>query len=205
MIEWERIHTNVCTSHACDSEEELSELIRSARNVPKPDVLQNEDVYISDDNIEDFNLVYSTGDPEKPDDPHEYTAITGSIIENDRFHLHSIVQRDHIGQIIPAHQRMVADASEIDVGYIMVSYDVDIALDTLLDNLEFMDVKSDGPQMDAINFVEGDLDITIANHPVETLVTILEKEIDPIEPATLGARIDTTVAKAEEKLGEITS
>lgn len=193
----------VCTSRPCESEEELLELILSARSVPKPDVLQNEDVYISDDDIGEFNLVYSTGDPEKPDAPHEYTAITGNVIESDRFHLHSIVQREHFGQIIPAHQRMMADADEVDVGYIMVSYEVDIALDTLLDDIEFLEMQSDGPRMDAINFVDDDLDITIANHPVETLVTILEKDVDPIEPSTLESRIDTTLAKSEEKLEDI--
>lgn len=203
MTDWDQVNAVVCTSYSCDTEEELLGLVDSVRNVSKPSGLKNEDVYISQSEPDDFKLVYSTDDPEEPDTPHEYTAITANTIEEQRLHVHSVVQQDLYREVITTHQQMLASAGKIDVGYIATAFRTDRPLSDILSSIDFFELNDNAPQVDAINFVENELDMTITNHPIETLFSVVEPDIEPIEASKLETRIEETVEKGRSQLIEV--
>lgn len=200
MTELNQLYTIACTSYTCDSEEELFELFTSARNVAKPPGLTNEDVYISENNVLESNLIYSTVEPEQPTDPRGHTTIIANVTSNLTFHVHSYIEQERVGELITTHQQMMTKAGRIEVGYIATGFEVDAELEQVLEGNDFVQIENE-TQVESLNFIDDGLDINISNYPTETSLTVINPEIDPIEASFLGECVSESTERTKRYLG----
>lgn len=203
MSELTRVHNTICTTVPTESESELKTLIDSIRSVPKPPTLPNEDVYISMDDLEELNIVYSTDEAELPDRPDEHTAISADVTSDNDIHLHSFIEDEHFDELITTHQQMVAGTDGLNVGYIGAAFEVDMPFEEVLGCLEFLDITDGDERVETLNFVGNGLDTTIASYPTETILSVVEPEIEAIEGSMLEERVTETTEKAESHLTKV--
>lgn len=195
----------VCTSHQTDSEDELVELINASRQVSRPEGLYNEDVYISEGDIDEYTIMYSSGETEHPDRPSERTVLSSDILNGERFHVHSTMHTDYYERVITTHEQMLSKAGEIDVGYITVALHLDADLESVLENVNVVNVNGDINQIEAVNFINKGLDLTFANFPVETLITSINRDIGPIEASAIEGEVNSVVEESKRVVSELTS
>jgi hypothetical protein len=203
MAELNSHHTVVCTSYSADTEDELLSIIKSVRNVSKPVGLDNEDVYISESDVDDFNIVYSTGALEHPEGPEGQTTITSNIIDELDFHVHSSTQPEYFDQVLTTHEQMLPSASSITVTFIGTSFSVDQPLSEVIDSIDFVEMSGDGVSIDAVSFTMDDLEFTISTDDGNTIFSIINSEIESIEASKLEEQVEETVERAEDSVRDL--
>lgn len=205
MAELTQSQVTVCTNSPTESREELLNLIDLARDVSRPESLGNEDIYIADDDVQEYNIAYADGDLEQSMGEIDRTMIKSNTIDESTFHVHSNIAQENLESVVETHRKMIASADEVNVNYIGVAFTIEEPIDAITTELEFVELTEDAPDLEVLNFIIDGLDITIANYPVESTISVVETDIGSIEGPKLEKRVDETVEKASSRVNEMIS
>lgn len=195
-------HITLCTVIETQSESELQSGIESVRNVSKPPSLYNEDIYISEKELDETNIVYSNDDAELPDRGEDYTAISADVTDENDIHIHSYIEEDNLDQVLPNHQQMLTSGNEVDIRFIKIAFEQDEAFRDVLESIEFIEFTNDSAEVDVLNYVKDGYDITLSKYPEETTISVVEPNVKSEEPSEFEERVRSTIDMTDQYVSE---
>lgn len=120
---------SLCTYYSPD-EDELEDAHDSLVDVEKPKAFPNQDVHVDESNLDEFRAVFSTGSPEAPRGP-DYTAVEFDITSDDRVHVHSYTEKEHLDTALSLHSDIIGVLGDVDITHCNVFYRIEAAFEEL--------------------------------------------------------------------------
>ena len=200
-------YLTVCTVFDDADDEKLDEFINAVTTVSKPDVLNNQDVYIEDGDYEDYEVTYSNGVPETPNHRVSRSVIQSNIFEEEiegevenKYHVHSYITPDLKDEILTLQAQLLAPCEEARLSFITAEFTFEDSMDEMLQSAGS---QSDGLEVKGLEFEKEGYNITLSDYPVGPSLTCTDSESKEIAPSSLTETVDNHIESSKTVLEEV--
>lgn len=178
-----------------DSKEKFIETVRS---LSVPVIFTGRDVYIPEQDYDDFEVVYSTSEPEPPEQEVSTTVFLADILNDSTLHTHSYIESENLDNILRFHEQSMSPCEEIDLNYISSIFSTDESIEDLVESEFVPDTDLSGVQ-----FESGDHRFIFTEQDDNTLITVTDPGTDSVEPDNIVSEVKNRIDGSRDLAEEI--
>lgn len=197
------LYLTLCTFYHAEDDEDLESAYKSALRKGGPEELVNRDIYFEEDEIGEFEAVYSTGEPELPDqaDFSESVFQLSAGSDEESLHVHSYIRPKNKEEVLNKHIDVLSCFDEISVGHLDVVQLFDESLDTILPDWDpEVDNKA---SVDSITFETEVGDLTLTRYYGGVHLLFEGPDTPECSSEELEELVEETIAKADKAKEEV--